>query len=754
MKNATLNINEGLRSAPSQPQSREARFKVEVQTPIDVVIAPFAYDESKTNYQLCDAALDIKVNEQPLHQGSLPAATSHIKIRDLGDQTYTLTATKSGYIDYVGNFTHEELKATKDIPIKVIFDKLDQILASPVSPFIVVDQFGYRPVSEKIAVIRDPGMGWDADQQFTPGPTYELINAATGKVLFQSKRIEWMGEGQYEATSGDRVSWFDFSAITAPGEYFIYDRTRKARSDIFKIDQAVYRDVLVQALRTFYYQRSGFAKVAPYAGEGWQDGASHQQDVSCLWYGDEQNSSSPTRPVRNLLGGWYDAGDYNKYTNWAAAAIIGLLQAYQDYPSAFDNDIGIPESGNGIPDILDEVKWGMDFLVKLQDEDDGSVLSIVGSKENRSPPSASTGSCLYGDATTAATLNTAAAFALGAKLFGAQPGQALRNYADTLLTKAEKAYTWAELHPDVVFDNGGKIGGGNQEVDDSGRLVAKITAAVYLYDVTGKAAYRQFVVDNYEKVPGLYKQKEDAPALPALRQDEQELLLYFARLLPASDSVATAIRSKYAGEMINGWSNFPIHSPHNIRNFDPYMAHTYDYGWGTNKVKAARGLMFTKFIQYELDPTRNQFADNIAQRYLHYIHGVNPMNLVYLSNMYQFGAYKSVGEIYHAWFSDGTPQWDRVGVSEFGPPPGYMVGGVNPYYWLDSKCLNGAYDYQPANEICASPLGQQTIAIPRQPKQKAYLDFNAGWPLGSWQISEPAIGYQYKYIKLLARYGQ
>jgi hypothetical protein len=83
-----------------------------------------------------------------------------------------------------------------------------------------------------------------------------------------------------------------------------------------------------------------------------------------------------------------------------------------------------------------------------------------------------------------------------------------------------------------------------------------------------------------------------------------------------------------------------------------------------------------------------------------------------------------------------------------------MVGGVNPYYWLDSKCLNGAYDYQPANEICASPLGQQTIAIPRQPKQKAYLDFNAGWPLGSWQISEPAIGYQYKYIKLLARYGQ
>ena len=80
---------------------------------------------------------------------------------------------------------------------------------------------------------------------------------------------------------------------------------------------------------------------------------------------------------RDVSGGWYDAGDYNKYTNWTAEYVVDLLRAYRERPEIWTDDYDIPESGNGVPDILDEVKWGLDWLVKMQD-DDGSLLSIVG----------------------------------------------------------------------------------------------------------------------------------------------------------------------------------------------------------------------------------------------------------------------------------------------------------------------------------------------------------------------------------------
>ena len=291
-------------------------------------------------------------------------------------------------------------------------------LAVPTTRYIVVDQFGYLPESAKMAVIRDPVTGYDAAESFAPGNNYAVVNADNGRQVLAGSPAAWKG-GLEDTSSGDRAWWFDFSQVTVPGDYYVLDVENSVRSVgvpnwrrcVPGRAAARRPDVLLPAGRI----REG----GEYAGEGWADGASHigpLQDRNCRLYSRPGDACTE----RDLLGGWYDAGDLNKYTNWTADYVIELLRAYAETPSVFGDDFDIPESGNGIPDILDETKWGMDWLVRMQNQD-GSVLSIVG-LAYASPPSAAGNPSLYGLANTSATLTSAAAFAYGAKVYGAFPG--------------------------------------------------------------------------------------------------------------------------------------------------------------------------------------------------------------------------------------------------------------------------------------------------------------------------------------------
>ena len=113
-----------------------------------------------------------------------------------------------------------------------------------------------------------------------------------------------------------------------------------------------------------------------------------------------------------------------------------VLSAYDEHPNAFDDNSGIAESANGVPDILDEVKWPLDWLVRMQNSD-GSLLCVQGLAE-ASPPSSATGPSYYGPATTAATLMGAAAFAYGAKIFSTRSEANLKTYGDDLSARAKE----------------------------------------------------------------------------------------------------------------------------------------------------------------------------------------------------------------------------------------------------------------------------------------------------------------------------
>lgn len=619
------------------------------------------------------------------------------------------------------------------------------VVTASVTPFIVVDQFGYLPDAQKIAVIRDPHTGYDADKSFTPSASLSLVNMTTGETVLTAAPVVW-NSGNIDSSSGDKAWWFDFSSVTTAGTYALLDKTQNLRSPSFKIGADVYKPVLKAALRTFFYQRAGFAKQEPFAEAAWADGASHigaGQDKNARLYNDKSNTATE----KDLSGGWYDAGDYNKYTTWAADYVMILLHAYIENPVAWTDDFNIPESGNGIPDLLDEIKWGVDWLKKMQDATgNNSVLSIVG-LDHKSPPSSATGASYYGSASTNATMSTAAAFALASKVFRDIP--AWSSYAADLNIRAENAWAWAVANPNVLFFNNdesrqpgsGGLGAGQQEPIDwstglastKDRATKKRIAAVYLYAANGGSTYKNHVEADYSNA-------NLTIWVDNFNEQENAALLYFSTLSDVITGVATAIKNYFKNGMEGGTENWAAMT--NKR--DPYLAYLGAYTWGSNNSKSAKGSMFMNLIKFNVSGFDNVAAKNYALTYVNYIHGVNPQGMVYLSNMYSLGVHNSVNEFYHTWFADGNSKWDRVGTSLYGPAPGFLTGGANPSYDWDGNCTSAE-----PNSACGSSAPNPPKG---QPAQKAYKDFNTSWPINSWSVTENSCGYQSHYLRLLSKF--
>jgi len=630
------------------------------------------------------------------------------------------------------------MKISSIIAVLFTFSCHNIIFGQAVSKYIVVDQFGYTTSAKKVAVIRDPQTGYDAAESFTPSNNYTLVDANSLNTVFNGTLTAW-NNGAIDSTSGDKAWWFDFSSVTTPGSYYVLDVDNNVRSFQFAISDTVYKNILKAAMRMYFYQRAGFAKEAKYAGIGWADGASHLgplQDKNCRAY----NAKTDIKTEKDLHGAWYDAGDLNRYTPWTADYVITLLKTYNENPSVFSDDYNIPESGNEIPDIIDEIKWGMDWLLRMN-QANGSSLSALGCS-HASPPSSATGQSIYGMANTISTFRSASAFALGATTYRKLDPSKFGIYADTLQARAIKAWKWGMANPSVKFNNGGStgIGAGNQETDSLGRFTAKMGAALYLYELTADTSYLNVFEKYYKSFP-LFQWYY---FVSQYFDEGQDLQFYYLSLPKINTKVVTDIRT-----YLKTAYNKPGDYVGKLKNqADPYRAYILEYNWGSNQYKSNYGLSFWRLQKYDIEKTNKDFYINSAEEYLHYIHGVNPLQLVYLTNMSSYGAEKSANEMYHTWFCDGSAKWDRVGKSTYGPAPGYVPGGANVFYDWSSCCPSGCGSSS-NNALCFA----ESVSPPKgQPRQKSYKDFNTNWPLNSWEISEPSCGYQTAYIRLLSKF--
>ncbi len=589
---------------------------------------------------------------------------------------------------------------------------------------IAVDQFGYQPEMTKVAVISDPIQGFNAAESYVPATSLEVRTWGSNTVVYGGATIPWSNSATH-VQSGDRAWWFDFSALKRWGEYYIYDPANDKRSARFVINHRVYENVLKQATRVYYYQRRGTDKRIPYADPRWTDGTNFMrplQDTQC-----QSVTNKVPATQKDLRGGWFDAGDYNKYTTFTDSTLSDLLFAYLQNPLIWPDDWNIPESGNGLPDLLDEVKWELDWLLRMQNTN-GSVLSKMGvtAFQSASPPSAETSQIFYGHESTTATLSAAGSFGLAARAY-LNTGQT--NYANVLSNAAVAAYNWAVANPAVMYTNAG-FQSANPEVGQStyayDRDRFRMRAAIFLYDLTRQGAYRTYVEGNYLNIHAI-----SWTWWGPYETSVQDALLFYSTLPGVTASVANVISSRCQSS-INGGDFLPAWTG----GWDAYRAHLGDdaYHWGNNTVKGHQGILFFNNATYNLNVPQVATYRAAAASYVHYLHGVNPLTMAFLSNMYEHGADFCANEMYHSWFGNGTI-YDNALTSPNGPAPGYITGGANKNFQPD-----------------AAYTGPRLSPPMDQPPQKAYKDWNTSWPENSWEITEPAIYSQAAYVFLLSRF--
>jgi endoglucanase len=618
----------------------------------------------------------------------------------------------------------------------ILIDRLESrvLLVGTLSEQIMVDQIGYRADARKFVVFADPQAGQNAAVTFVPGGGFQVRRVADDSVALSGGIVQWKA-GLTHAASGDRAWHGDFTTLTAPGDYYIYEPTTDRRSHAFRVEAGVYSDVLKTAGRVFYYQRSGVDLLSQHGGN-WNHPASHvgpnQDRAAQLW-----NGAAAGNP-RDVSGGWYDAGDPNRYIPFTTSVLWNLMQAYEWNTQAFADNWNIPESGNGVADMLDEIKFELDWMLKMQ-LPDGSVLNRVSNKTytNYGGWAAEPEPRYYTAATTWATASFAASMAHAARVYASFDG-AFAGYSTTLLNASRNAWAYLNLTPTMTpasgVDGGGSGGSptglasveAGSDANNDRRL--RILASAELWKTTGETPFKIYFEANYNNQAGTSENGHHPLAGsyprfdPSVATDLNRAFVVYATTAGANAAIVSAIRTSLANQIAI------IENEYNSRN-DPYLAFMWDghYSWGSNQLKNDWANLL--HYQVALNPTFPSVGvwRDIAEQHVHYIHGVNPLNRTYLTNMASLGAEHSVTTMYHGWMGDGTI-YDSTATG-VGPAPGYLVGGPNQNFTVTA---------------ISPPAGE--------PAMKAYKDWNTGWPENSWEITEPANYYQASYLLNLSRF--
>ena len=344
--------------------------------------------------------------------------------------------------------------------------KAPEIEALPSYLNVAVNQAGYRPDDEKTVFVKTEKGKED----------FYVVDAGTGKIAWQGK----LSETADDPASKTKVARGDFSGVNQPGTYYIY--TEAGSSYTFYISDDVYADLYKDVVLMLYRQRCGIATDKAIAGQDFAHEACHTGEAKIFG----------TDKKKDVSGGWHDAGDYGKYVVSGAKAIADLFAAYEDYGVKADN-MGLPESGNGTPDLLDEARFELEWMLKMQDEETGGVYhKVTGMKfpDMNVVPEKETAEMVIAPVSTAATGDFAAVMARASII-----------YKDIDSAFASKAYDAAAKAWKYIADNNDTEGFKNPkgmytgEYPDANTLDERFWAAAELYLAGGaeKDTYAGFI---------------------------------------------------------------------------------------------------------------------------------------------------------------------------------------------------------------------------------------------------------------------
>ncbi|WP_167051872.1 glycoside hydrolase family 9 protein [Salinibacterium sp. ZJ77] len=360
---------------------------------------------------------------------------------------------------------------------------------------IRVNQYGYLPSSPKRATIL-------VDSAEAAGVDWVLRDAEGGEVARGT--AEPLGDDRTVASAVQRVVFDD---VRATGDDFTLEAGGET-SYPFSIRDGLYASLATDALGYFYLARSGIEIEAEHAGEQYARPAGHlgvdpnQGDLAVGCQQPREYYQNWTcDSVFDVSGGWYDAGDHGKYVVNGGIAVHQVLDIWEralitgsTEPLA-DGMLSIPEAGNGIPDILDEAQWQLDWMLRMQVPDGEQYAGMVFHKVQNDAWSGLPTMPWLDDKprqvhrpSTAATLNFAAVTAKGSRLFA----EFDPDYAARLLDASRLAWGAALATPDLYASPAdGNDGGGPYDdltVDDE-----FYWAAVELFLTTGESEFADFV---------------------------------------------------------------------------------------------------------------------------------------------------------------------------------------------------------------------------------------------------------------------
>ena len=521
---------------------------------------------------------------------------------------------------------------------------------------IRLNQVGYRPMQEKTATIM-------------------LDEPITACILNADGDTVWTAQTDVRLTnpvSGKACRMVDFSALNQPGTYtlaihhtsniihhtsYIIHHTSNITHQTFTICNHPYRELTRQALRAYYHQRASMATVEPFA-EGYARPAGHPDD-HVLVHASAATAERPEGTVISCPGGWYDAGDYNKYIVNSGFTMGVWLMAYEMNRAYFDtlnlNTPPVHSLNVTRPDMLSEAMYNLRWMLTMQDLDGGVYHKLTEPDfEGFIRPDECQKTRYVVMKTTAATLDFAATMALAARVY-APFEDIFPGFVDEATNAAKRAYEWAEAHPAVYYDQP-KM---NQEFqpaittgayDDFDVNDEFYWAEVELNLLTGDERYKTRLGDHARAIADTLA-KAGKHYLPATWGNVAELAYIDLLLQGKTDADALL---EYLEPYIN--------QAYTVSAFrSPYGNTETDFFWGCNSEGCCwRGVEC--MVAYHM--TGDNKYRVAAEQCLNYILGQNATGYCYVTG---FGTKPT--EHPHHRLSFTHPK---------GTLPGFLAGGPNP----------------------------------------------------------------------------
>ena len=500
---------------------------------------------------------------------------------------------------------------------------------------IKLNQLGFLPESAKWAVVPAGN-----------ATSFKVINTTTNAEVFSgnlSAAATW-------SASEESVKLADFSSVKTPGDYLV--RVEGVNDSYrFTIATDVYSALTAASIKAFYFNRNSAELLTTHAGV-FARPLGHP-DTQVLVHPSAASTARPAGTVISSPKGWYDAGDYNKYIVNSGIATYSLLAAYEHFPEMFNNqNLNIPESGDELPDLLNETLWNLEWMLSMQDPNDGGVYHKLTNKnfDGTVMPHQATSERYVVQKTTAAALDFAAVMATASRVV-AQYETQLPGMSANMLAAAESAWDWAVANPAITYQQPADIKTG--EYGDGNLADEFAWAAAELYITSKKDAYYTAMkpADTFATVPSWGDVRSLGWISLAHHRDNLTAVADKQLIANRIDGLAANLQSVWAG------SAYRVTMQKN------------DFVWGSNSVALGQAMMLVQ--AYRLNGKR-EYLD-AAQSMLDYVLGRNATDMSFVTG---YGDKATMHPHHRPSEADGIAE----------PIPGFIAGGPQPGQQDKSGC--------------------------------------------------------------------